>query len=123
MLLQKSEIDATEEGIKMNEKINPGFSRATSCSQGKTKYVLEDVFWVPISNCSSRHSTLPALIKPHSKKPDIGEVSGSDKSEIRASGTAASRVQQPTNLSRVRGRFGQTRDQRGRVAVTDGEKQ
>jgi hypothetical protein len=65
----------------MNEKINPGLSRATSSSQGKTKYVLEDVFWVPISNSSSRNFTLPALIEPHSKKPDIGEVSGSDESE------------------------------------------
>ena len=100
----------------MNEKINPGFSRATSCSQGKTKYVLEDVFWVPVSNCSSRHFTLPALSETRSKKPDIGEVSGSDESET------ASRVQQPTNQSRIRARFGQTRDQRGRVTVTDGEK-
>jgi hypothetical protein len=120
--LQESEIDATEEGAKMNEKINPGFSKAASCSQGKTKYVLEDVFWVPISNCSSRHFTLPALIEPHSKKPDIGEVSGSDESETWASGAAASPVQQPQNLSRARARFGQTTDQRGRVTVTDGEK-
>jgi hypothetical protein len=122
VLLQESEIDGTEEGAKMNEKINPGFSRATSCSQGKTKYVLEDVFWVPISNCSSRHFTLPAFIEPHSKKPVIGEVSGSDESETLASGTAASLVQRPANLSRVRPRSAQSRDQRGHAAVTDEEK-
>jgi len=34
----------------MNEKINPGASTGTSRSEGKTKYVLEDVFWVPVSN-------------------------------------------------------------------------
>jgi len=106
----------------MNKKINPRFSRAASCSQGKPKYVLEDVFWVPISNCSSRHFTLTAGIEIHFKKPDIGELSSPHESETWASGTAASLVQRPANLSRVRGRFAQTRNQRGRLAVTDGEK-
>jgi hypothetical protein len=106
----------------MNEKIKPRFSRATSSSQGKTKYVLEDVFWVPVSNCSSMHCPLPAGIELRSQKPDLGEASSSDESETCASGTAASPVQRPTNLNRVRARFAQTRDQRGRVAVTDGVK-
>jgi hypothetical protein len=30
---------------------------AQSASQEKRKYVLEDVFWVPVNNCSSRRST------------------------------------------------------------------
>ena len=97
----------------MNEKINPRYETATSCSQGKTEYVLEDVFWVPISNCSARHLTLPGHIEPHSQKPDISEVSGSGEYETWVSGTAAPLVQRPTNLSRVCARFGQTRDQRG----------
>jgi hypothetical protein len=29
---------------------------AKSASQEKRKYVLEDVFWVPVNNCSSRRS-------------------------------------------------------------------
>jgi hypothetical protein len=104
----------------MNEKINPRASAATSCSEGKTKYVLEDVFWVPISNCSARHFTLPGHLELHSKEPDVGEVSSLDESKTRASSTVVSLVQRPAILSRVRARFAQTRGKRGRPAVSDG---
>ena len=104
----------------MNEKINPRSSAATCCSERKTKYVLEDVFWVPISNCSARHSTLPGRLELHSKKVDVGEVSSLDESETRASSTVVPLVQRPTILSRVRARFAQTRGKRGRPAVSDG---
>ncbi len=104
----------------MNEKINPQASAATSCSEGKTKYVLEDVFWVPISNCSARHFTLPGRLELHSKKPGVGEVSSLDESEPRPSSTVVSLAQGPTILSRVRARFARTRGKRGRPAVSDG---
>jgi hypothetical protein len=119
--LRESELDATQEGVKMNEKIDPPTSMATSCSEGKAKYVLEDVFWVPIGNCRARHFTLPGRLELHSKKPDIAEVSNLDESETSASSTPASLVQRPTILSRVRARFAQTRGKRGRLAVSDGE--
>jgi hypothetical protein len=109
--LRESELDATQEGVKMNEKINRLTSAATACSEGKTKYVLEDVFWVPISNCSARHFTLPGRPELHSKKPDITEVSSLDESETSASSNPASLVQRPTILSGVRARFAQTRGQ------------
>jgi len=65
----------------MNEKINPRFSSAISRSHGKAKYVLEDVFWVPISNCSSRHFSPPICPELNAEKPDIDEASGSGESE------------------------------------------
>lgn len=74
----------------MNEKINPRASAATSCAEEKTKYVLEDVFWVPISNCSARRFTLPGHLELHSQKPDIGEESNLDESETCATSTVAS---------------------------------
>jgi hypothetical protein len=104
----------------MNEKINPRAPAATSCSEGKTRYVLEDVFWVPISNSSARHFTLPGRLELHSKKPDVGEVSSLDESETWASSTVVSLVQRPTILSRVRARFAQTRGKRDRPVVSDG---
>jgi hypothetical protein len=41
----------------MYVKMRSRLSATISASQEKRKFVLEDVFWVPISNCSSRHST------------------------------------------------------------------
>jgi hypothetical protein len=79
----------------MKEEVNPRASAATSCSEKKTKYVLEDVFWVPISNCSARHLTLPGRLELHSQKPDVGEVSSLDESKTRASSTVDSLVQRP----------------------------
>ena len=65
----------------MNEKINPRFSSAISRSHGKTKYVLEDVFWVPVSNCSSMHFSPPICPELNAEKPDIDEAPGSGESE------------------------------------------
>jgi hypothetical protein len=104
----------------MNEKTKPRLSTAICRSQGKTKYVLEDVFWVPISNCSSRHLTLPGRLELHPKRLDVTEVRNLEESESSASSTPASLVQRPTILSWVRARFAQTRGQCGRPAVTDG---
>jgi hypothetical protein len=72
---------ATGGRMNMNEKINPQLSSATPCSQEKTKYVLEDVFWVPISNCSSRHFPSPVSPELHSEKAKIGEVSSPGESD------------------------------------------
>jgi hypothetical protein len=36
-------------------------SAPISASNGKRKYVLEGIFWVPISNCSDRYSTSSVL--------------------------------------------------------------
>jgi hypothetical protein len=105
----------------MNNKINPRASTATSCSEGETKYVLEDVFWVPISNCRARHFTSPGHVELHPQNPNIGEVSISNKSETWASSAVASLVQQSPILSRVRARFAQTSGKR-RSAVSDGGK-
>jgi hypothetical protein len=66
----------------MNEKIRARPSAANSTSDGEKKYVLEDVFWVPISNCSHRHSTSSALDAPRPEKLETREVSSSDKTEL-----------------------------------------
>jgi hypothetical protein len=66
----------------MNEKIRARRLAANSTSDGEKKYVLEDVFWVPISNCSHTHSTSSALHAPRSEKLDTREVSSSDKTEL-----------------------------------------
>jgi len=58
----------------MKQKINPQPSEAISGSQGKTRYVLEDVFWVPLSNCSSMRSTHFVLPERHSAIPVIGPL-------------------------------------------------
>jgi hypothetical protein len=105
----------------MNDKINPRASTATSCYEGETKYVLEDVFWVPISNCRARHFTPPGHVELHAKKPDIGEVSSLNKCETLASSAVASLVQQSPILSRVRARFAQTSG-KCRSTVSDGGK-
>jgi hypothetical protein len=105
----------------MNDKINPRASTATSCSEGETKYVLEDVFWVPVSNCRARHFAPPGRVELHTQKPDIGEVSSLNKSETLASSAVASLVQGSVILRRVHARFAQTSGKR-RSAVSDGGK-
>jgi hypothetical protein len=64
----------------MNEKIHPGPSATISLSQGTRKYVLEDVFWVPLGHCGSKSSTPPVLLERHLEKPDT-DVSSSAESE------------------------------------------
>lgn len=105
----------------MNEKINSRASMAASCPDGKTEYVLEDVFWVPISNCRTRHFTPPGYLELHTHKPVIGEVPGLDTSETRALSAVSSLVQRSAILSRVRARFAQTIGKR-RSAFNDGGK-
>jgi hypothetical protein len=41
----------------MCKKSRPRLSTEPTTSQEKREYVLEDVFWVPISNCSPRSTT------------------------------------------------------------------
>jgi len=45
------------------------FSAAISAAQQESKYVLEDVFWVPESNTRARHSTLQAPLQPRVEGP------------------------------------------------------
>ena len=105
----------------MNEKIIPRASSATSCPEGKAKYVLEDVFWVPVSNCRARHFTVPGQLELHSPKTEIDGMPGLDESERRAASTVASLVQRSAIPSGVGTRFAQTRGRR-RQAVRSGGK-
>ena len=63
----------------MNEKISLRSSGAISSSQEKRKYVLADVFWVPLS--SYRRSSSSVLPELRSEEPDLGEVSDSGENE------------------------------------------
>ena len=47
-----------------------------SASQEKRKYVLEDVFWVPVDNCSSQRSASSREPQPPSRKLDTSEAAG-----------------------------------------------
>jgi hypothetical protein len=66
----------------MNKKIRARRPTENSTSDGERKYVLEDVFWVPASNCSHRRSTSSALDAPRPEKLDTREVSSSGKTEL-----------------------------------------
>jgi len=55
----------------MNEKIDPRPTEEISAPQAKEKFILEDVFWVPLGNRSDRHSsTSHALPEPRSENHD-----------------------------------------------------
>ena len=71
----------------MREKVLRRLAAIISGSQLERKYVLEDVFWVPITNCKSRQSTSQVLPKLHPEKLDTGELSSSirDKSHAKCS--------------------------------------
>jgi hypothetical protein len=56
----------------MDDKIRPRLSLTIFAPQEKTEYVLEDVFWVPVNNCSSR-STTDFASEPLSKKPTTAQ--------------------------------------------------
>jgi hypothetical protein len=73
-------------GINMNEKTLAQRPTANCTSDGERKFVLEDVFWVPISNSSQWRSTSSALDAPRPEKLHTSEGSISDKTE---SGTAS----------------------------------
>jgi len=68
----------------MNEKMDPRASAASSTSQGEGKYVLEDVFWVPVSNCSDRHSDSAVPSQHRSDTRDASEVSNPVETELDA---------------------------------------
>jgi len=68
----------------MRRKMLYRLTAIISKSLMKRKYVLEDVFWVPVTNCKGSHSTSHV----HSKTYDTVEISSSRKSprqESRAS--------------------------------------
>jgi len=56
------------------------FSAAISAAQQESKYVLEDVFWVPESNTRARHSTLQAPPQPRVEGREIKNSSSSSRS-------------------------------------------
>lgn len=66
----------------MHKKIRSQLSTGNSASQQEVKYVLEDVFWVPISNCISRRSGSPAIPELRSGKRETDEVPNSDEREL-----------------------------------------
>jgi len=68
----------------MNEKINPRPAAASSTSHGERKYVLEDVFWVPVSNCRDRHSDSAVPSQHRADTCDTSEVSNPVETELDA---------------------------------------
>jgi hypothetical protein len=65
----------------MYKEIFARLSAAISAAQEERKYVLEDVFWVPISNCSSSHSVFPAIPELRAEKLGTSEASSWDTTE------------------------------------------
>ena len=68
----------------MNEKLNPRPSATSSRLQGERKYVLEDVFWVPVSNCRDRHSDSAVQAQDRPDTRDASEVSNPVETELEA---------------------------------------
>jgi hypothetical protein len=66
----------------MYKEIFARVSSATSMAQEERKYVLEDVFWVPESNCRDRHIALPIPPEPRAEARDIKNNSSPVKSEL-----------------------------------------
>jgi hypothetical protein len=66
----------------MYKEIFARFSAATPAAEQESKYVLEEVFWVPESNCRARHSTLPVPPEPRAEARDIKNNSSLVKSEL-----------------------------------------
>jgi hypothetical protein len=66
----------------MSERTTPRLPVAISGSQGKIKYVLEDVFWVPISNSRWRYSSSFVLAELPSDELDTGEVASAGETEL-----------------------------------------
>ena len=61
----------------MKEKILRRLSATISGSQVERKYVLEDVFWVPLTNCRCIHSASPVLPEFHPESLDASDHSSS----------------------------------------------
>jgi hypothetical protein len=55
----------------MRKEIFVRLSSAISMAQEERKYVLEDVFWVPESNCRDRHLALPVPPESRAEARDI----------------------------------------------------
>jgi hypothetical protein len=49
-----------------------------SASEEKRKYVLEEVFWVPVSNCGPKRSTSNHSLDPCSERLSTSETAGSN---------------------------------------------
>ncbi len=58
------------------------FARLSGAAQQEEEYVLEDVFWVPESNCRARHLTLPVPPEQPAEARDIKNNSSLIKSEL-----------------------------------------
>jgi hypothetical protein len=60
------------EDMNMNEKIDdPRSTEEISAPQARERYVLENVFWVPLSNCRFSHSSSSLVPpEPHSENHD-----------------------------------------------------
>lgn len=59
----------------MYRKIRSRVLAAISASQGKNEYVLDGVFWVPVSNCSSIRSASSRAPEPRSQELDTDKTS------------------------------------------------
>ncbi len=68
----------------MKEKLNPRPSAASSTSLGERKYVLGDVFWIPVSNCNDGHPESPVPSQPRPDTRDASEVSNPVETELQA---------------------------------------
>jgi len=66
----------------MYEEILARLSEGSSAAQEERKYVLEDVFWVPESNCRDRHLALPLPPESHAEARDIESNSRPLKPEL-----------------------------------------
>jgi hypothetical protein len=66
----------------MNEKLRAQRPDANPAPDGERKYVLEGVFWVPISNSSHRRSTSSALPAPRPENLDTSEGASAGKTEF-----------------------------------------
>jgi len=65
----------------MYKRISARLTAASSPAPEERKYILEDVFWVPESNCRARHFTLPIPPEPDAEVCDIKSNSSKVESE------------------------------------------
>jgi hypothetical protein len=66
----------------MNEKPRARRPDANYGPAGESKYVLEGVFWVPVSNSSHRRSNSSALPAPRPENLDTREVASASETEL-----------------------------------------
>jgi hypothetical protein len=76
-------IDLALEGRKhMDKEIFARLSEESSVAQEERKYVLEDVFWVPESNCRDRNLVLADPPESRGEVRDIKNNSSPVKSKL-----------------------------------------